>query len=116
MLLDLNKVPEVYIVCGYTDLRKSIDGLLILIQESFSISDMRNKIFMFSNKHKNRLKIIEIDIGKIWLYQKRLTKDKFRWPKVEYGKFPLSKDELNYLLTGMDITQIHLPIDIKYTY
>ena len=115
-MINLSNNEGIYLFSGPTDLRKSIDGLLILIQESFSISDMRNKIFMFSNKHKNRLKIIEIDIDGVWLYQKRLTKDEFRWPKVEYGKLSLSKDELNYLLMGMDITQIHLPIDIKYTY
>lgn len=115
-MIDLSNNEGIYLFSGPTDLRKSIDGLLMIIQESFSLSDMRNKIFMFSNKHKNRLKIIEIDIDGVWLYQKRLTKDKFRWPKVEYGKLSLSKDELNYLLMGMDITQIHLPIDIKYTY
>lgn len=115
-MIDLSNTEGIYLFSGPTDLRKSIDGLLILIQESFSLSGMRNKIFMFSNKHKNRLKIIEIDIDGVWLYQKRLTKDKFRWPKVEYGELSLSKDELNYLLMGMDITQIHLPVDIKHTY
>ena len=77
-MIDLSNNEGIYLFSGPTDLRKSIDGLLILIQESFSLSDMRNKIFMFSNKHKNRLKIIEIDIDGVWLYQKRLTKDKFR--------------------------------------
>ena len=115
-MIDLTNNEGIYLFSGPTDLRKSIDGLLILIQESCQLDDMRNKIFMFSNKHKNRLKIIEIDIDGIWLYQKRLTKDKFRWPKVEYGKMNLTKDEIKYLLMGMDITQIHLPIDIKHTY
>ena len=54
-MIDLSNNEGIYLFSGPTDLRKSIDGLLILIQESFSISDMRNKIFMFSNKHKNRL-------------------------------------------------------------
>ena len=54
-MIDLSNNEGIYLFSGPTDLRKSIDGLLILIQESFSISDMRNKIFMFSNKHKNRI-------------------------------------------------------------
>lgn len=115
-MIDLTNNEGIYLFSGPTDLRKSIDGLLILIQESFPLSESKNKIFMFSNKSKNRLKIIEIDYDGIWLYQKRLTNSKFRWPKVEHGRMNLTKDELNYLLMGMDITQIHLPIDLKIAY
>ncbi len=56
-MIDLSNNEGIYLFSGPTDLRKSIDGLLMLIQESFSLSDMRNKIFMFSNKHKNRINL-----------------------------------------------------------
>ena len=58
MLLDLNKVSEVYIICGYTDLRKSIDGFASIIQDSFNISPMTDAIFLFCNRLKNKLKIL----------------------------------------------------------
>ena len=48
-MIDLSNNEGIYLFSGPTDLRKSIDGLLMIIQESFSLSDMRNKIFMFSN-------------------------------------------------------------------
>lgn len=115
-MIDLTKIDGIYLYAGATDLRKSIDKLFALILESFKTDELRNKIFLFSNKSRNRLKIIELDLDGVWLYQKRLTNDKFRWPKEEYGKMSLSKDELSYLLMGMDITQIHLPINFKHLY
>lgn len=115
-MIDLTNINGIYLYSGPTDLRKSIDGLIAVIAQSFTLKDIQHKIFMFSNKSKNRLKIIEVDIDGVWLYQKRLTKDKFRWPKVDKGTMLISKDELCYLLMGMDITQIHLPIDLKFLY
>lgn len=115
-MIDLTHIEGIYLYSGPTDLRKSIDGLIAIVAQSFDAKDIKHKIFMFSNRAKNRLKIIEVDIDGVWLYQKRLTKDKFRWPKVDHGTMALSKDELCYLLMGMDITQIHLPIDLKFLY
>ena len=115
-MIDLSNNEGIYLYSGPTDLRKSIDSLFAIIIESFKEDGLRNKIFLFSNKSRNRLKIVEIDIDGVWLYQKRLARDKFRWPKVEYGRMSLTKDELNYLLMGMDITQIHLPINLKHLY
>ena len=115
-MIDLSKNEGIYLYSGPTDLRKSIDSLLIIIQEKFTLQQMKNKIFMFSNKSKTRLKIIELDFDGVWLYTKRLTKDKFRWPKNNHGQMLITKEELKYLLMGMDITQIHLPLNIEYSF
>ena len=37
MLADISNVDAIYIVCGRTDMRKSIDGLCAIIQEQFSM-------------------------------------------------------------------------------
>lgn len=37
MLADISSVDAIYIVCGRTDMRKSIDGLCAIIQEQFSM-------------------------------------------------------------------------------
>ena len=35
MLADISSVDAIYIVCGRTDMRKSIDGLCAIIQDQF---------------------------------------------------------------------------------
>ena len=62
MLLDLNKVSELYIVCGFTDLRKSIDGYASIIQDNFNINPMTDAMYLFCNKQKNKLKITLISL------------------------------------------------------
>ena len=42
MLADISNVDAIYIVCGRTDMRKSIDGLCAIIKDQFSMgSTMR---------------------------------------------------------------------------
>ena len=36
-MLNINRIEHVYLALGPTDLRKSIDGLAVLVQESFNL-------------------------------------------------------------------------------
>ena len=82
-MIDLSKIDGIFLYTGKTDLRASIFGLSLIIQESFPIETMRNKLFVFCNKDKRNIKIIELDYDGFWLYQKKLHKGKFRWPKLD---------------------------------
>ena len=42
MLGDIAKADRVYIACGYTDMRRSIDGLAAIVQEKFNLSPFEN--------------------------------------------------------------------------
>ena len=64
----------VYLCCGYTDMRKFINGLMILVQESFSLDPFTDALFVFCNRSKNRIKILEWDGDGFWLYFKRLER------------------------------------------
>lgn len=37
MLGDISGLEKIYIVCGYTDMRKSIDGLCAIIQDQLKM-------------------------------------------------------------------------------
>ena len=45
MLGDITVVENIYIACGYTDMRKSIDGLAVIVQEQFSWILFRKAFF-----------------------------------------------------------------------
>ena len=108
----------VYLCCGYTDMRKSINGLMTLVKESFNLDPFDKALFVFCNQRRNRLKILEWDDDGFWLYFKRLEKGHFRWPglpgqtdnestnqvqSVETSTMTLTTYELSVLLNGVRI-------------
>jgi len=51
-------VDKVYLATGSTDMRKSINGLAAIVQESFKLDPFSNSLFVFCNKSRNKLKIL----------------------------------------------------------
>lgn len=91
----------VYICCGYTDMRKSINGLMTLVQDSFSLDPFSDALFVFCNKTRDRLKILEWDGDGFWLYFKRLEHGHFRWPTDgDTAVIVLETKELSCLIDG----------------
>ncbi len=91
----------VYICCGYTDMRKSINGLITVVQDSFSLDPFSDALFVFCNRNRNRLKILEWDGDGFWLYFKRLERGHFLWPtKGDTTTMMLEAEELSCLIDG----------------
>jgi transposase len=91
----------VYLCCGFTDMRKSINGMTMLVKESFSLDPFDDALFVFCNKSRDRLKILEWDGDGFWLYFKRLERGRFRWPAEGNDKtMILNANELTCLIDG----------------
>ncbi len=56
MLNDFTGADQVYIACGYTDLRKGIDGLARLVQQQFELDPFTNTLFLFCGRRRDRIK------------------------------------------------------------
>ena len=94
----------VYLSCGATDMRKSIDGLMGIVQNSFELDPFDEAVFVFCNRKRDRIKILEWDVDGFWLYFKRLEKGHFRWPQPgEEPTMILNPDELLTLLGGVKV-------------
>ena len=52
MLSDFTGADKVYIACGYTDLRRGIDGLAALVQQEFSLDPFTNTLFLFCGRRR----------------------------------------------------------------
>jgi transposase len=83
-------------------MRKSINGLSALVQQSFNLDPFDSALFVFCNRNRDRIKILEWDGDGFWLYFKRLERGKFRWvPESDGGgTMTLSAEELNVLIAG----------------
>ncbi|NMA66389.1 MAG: IS66 family insertion sequence element accessory protein TnpB [Clostridiaceae bacterium] len=67
---------QVYLASGSTDLRKSIDGLAVLVKESFELDPFSPCLFVFCNKKRDKIKILQWEHNGFWLHYRRLEKGK----------------------------------------
>lgn len=107
-MLSNNRIDQVYLALGATDLRKAIDGLSLIVQESFKLDPFSRNLFVFCNRKRDKIKILEWDKTGFWLHYKRLEKDKFQWPENIKGTH-ISVDERSFrwLLDGLSIKERH---------
>lgn len=104
-MIDLSKIANIYLVPGFTDMRKQVDGLLSVISVNHTDLELKpNNIFIFCGKSKITIKILEIDDTGVWVYYKRTHGDKFIWPKDASHKL-IDKRQLLWLLDGINIIQ-----------
>ena len=97
---------RIYLACGDTDMRKSINGLSLTVQESFKLDPFEKALFVFCNKPRNRIKILTWEENGFWLHLKRLEKGHFKWPTVgEEPTMSLSFEELEHLIRSPGIEQ-----------
>ena len=102
---------SIFLACGGTDGRRSINGLVAMVTNSFSLSPYDAAVFVFCNKNRDRLKILEFDGDGFWLHLKCLEKGRFKWPALEDGMtkqtMALTNEELTYLIGS---TQLELKL------
>ena len=104
-MLDFSRVQNYYIACGYTDMRKQIDGLVAVVELQFKQKLNETSIFLFCGRRADRIKALYWDgTGYVLLY-KRLTEKRFQWPRNEQELKLLTKQEFRWLMEGLSIVQ-----------
>lgn len=94
---------QVYLALGVTDLRKSINTLSIVVQEQMGGDLFSGSLFAFCNRRRDIVKILFWDRNGFCLFEKRLEKDRFKWPESSEEVMGLTQRELMWLLDGMEI-------------
>jgi transposase len=106
-MLNPEVVQHVYLALGFTDMRKSIDGLAALVSSVFKLDPFSESWFVFSNRERDRIKILHWDCNGFWLYYKRLERGHFLWPsKNDDQTMSISRRQLRWLLDGLSIDQL----------
>ena len=95
---------DIYLHTGYVDFRKSINGLLTIIETELDMNAFDGSLFIFCNRKQDKLKLVYWDKTGFALWYKRLEKHKFKWPSLsEMAHLRLTEQQLSWLLGGYDV-------------
>jgi transposase len=95
---------EVYLCRDVVDMRKSINGLSILVEEALGLDPFAPRLFVFCNRKRDKIKVLYWERTGFVLWYKRLEKNRFAWPLSSDGEIVrLTGRELNWLLDGIDV-------------
>lgn len=103
---DIPGLEKIYIVCGYTDMRKSIDGLCAIIEEQIKMDPLSNALFLFCGRRRGRIKALfrEAD-GFVLIYKRLAIHGGYQWSRKPSEVRNLSWREFDWLMSGIDIDQ-----------
>jgi transposase len=100
----MTPTEKVYLVSGVTDMRKSIDGLSLIVSDALEIDSFSESWLIFCNRGRDKLKILFWDTNVFWLYYRRLEKDTFKLPKPSCeGAIHITRPQLYRLLSGLTV-------------
>lgn len=95
---------KVFIHRGFVDMRKSINGLSIIVQEAMAGNFMEPHLFVFCNRRRDLMKVLYFDKSGFCIWLKQLQKDKFPWPKkITDTVVQLTPEQFSWLLEGYDV-------------
>lgn len=109
MINDLLKnIDKIYIAYGVTDFRKQTSTLCGIIKNVFGKNPYDKSAYIFCNKKKNSIRVLCYDKNGFILAQKTLLDTenmKFKWPKDSNELKSITKQQLDWLLSGLKIEQ-----------
>ena len=105
MLNDFTGADHVYIACGYTDLRKGIDGLSVLVQQEFDLDPFTNTLFLFCGRRRDRIKGLYWEQDGFVLLYKRLERGVYQWPRNEQEVREITAQQYRWLMEGLKVEQ-----------
>ena len=101
-MITLPSGVRVWLACGYTDMRKGMDGLAMLAQQALAEDPFSGALFAFRGKRGGLVKILWFDGQGMCLFSKRLEQGHFVWPSTQTGRVSLTAAQLSMLLEGID--------------
>lgn len=96
---------NVYLAIGSTDMRKSINGLSILVEDDLNMDPFSGSLFVFCNRRRTIIKVLYWERSGFCIWMKRLEKQLFHWPSCAEEVMQIDRRQLNWLLDGLKLQQ-----------
>lgn len=97
----------VFLAIGHTDMRKSFNGLSLLVTENYDLDPFSGNLFAFCNRRRDIIKILFWNNNGFCIWHKRLEKDRFLWPESEFEVVNIDSRQMSWLLAGLEIDKAH---------
>lgn len=106
-MMHLPSSVRVYLCTSPCDMRRSFDGLHALVTNSLQLDALAGHLFVFSNRRRDRIKILYWDRDGFAVWAKRLEEGTYAMPFTERGepRREITAQELGALLSGIDLSQ-----------
>lgn len=104
MLGDISRVQSIRLVTGFTDMRKSVNGLTAIIRDDFKMDPYANELYLFCGRNADRLKALYFDQTGFVLLYKVLDRGRFQWPRNASEVRTRTRQEYRWLLEGLSLT------------
>jgi transposase len=98
----IGEPEQIWLAVAPVDMRRGIDGLSMIVQETLGQAPCAGMVFVFRNKAGNRLRLLVWDGNGVWLCQRRLHRGGFVWPKVGDASFCINRAQWEWLVPGVD--------------
>lgn len=106
MLNDATSCKRIFIACGYTDLRRGIDGLAATVKNDFHMDPYEpGNIFLFCGRRTDRMKALVYEGDGFVLAYKRLANGRFQWPRNVAEVRAITTQQYRWLMDGLAIEQ-----------
>lgn len=101
-MLSFSPATRVYVALAPVDLRGGFNALSALVKNKLQADPLSGHLFVFTNRNRDRLKVIYWDGSGLWVCAKRLEKGRFGWPQGEGASCSLRPEQWTNLVQGME--------------
>ena len=103
-MLSLPASIRIFVARDAVDFRKAHDGLLAVIRDAFGDDPFDGSLFVFVNRSRDRVKLLQWDRDGFWLHYKRLEQGTFKLDvKADTSRCEISRAQLAMLIEGIDL-------------
>lgn len=119
MIWDRFQFESIYLYQHPVDMRKGMDGLATLVSAELSLNPMSTNLFIFTNRSRDKIKLLLWERNGFWVLYKRLSKQKFHWPNwFDSESLSLSEEQVDLLLQGINLNglQPHKAVFLEHAF
>jgi transposase len=103
------QADSIWLAVAPVDMRTSIDGLSLHVQQALGRAPCDGTAYVFSNRRRTRLKVVCWDGTGVWMCLRRLHRGQFVWPESGDTSWQMSIDQWQWLVMGVDWQRLAAP-------
>jgi transposase len=105
MIAALTPATRIFVAVAPVDLRRSFEGLSAHVEVVLEQHVLEGGLFVFTNRRRNRLRLLWFDGSGLWVATKRLEGGTLSWPAGEGAAVGLRPEQLSALISGLEVTE-----------